>query len=176
MNLRIERIQRYSKSIGGKLYVDGKFVSHTLELPWRWNLKNISCIPPGKYVCFWRHDRGRIQLQDIPCPGGYRTSIQIHIGNRPIPKDTKGCILVGKQIAPNCLVDSQAAMEKLKLALLPSDETLPQVKLTAVIEKGSWTIRKEYDEQPLPHLVTSGGKDRLTMEMGSSLRLTLAQN
>ena len=164
MNLRIERTQRYPKSIGGKLYVDGKYVCYTLEIPWRWNLKNRSCIPPGKYTCFWRHDKGRIQLQDIPCPGGFRTSIQIHIGNRPVSEDTTGCILVGKQLSPNLLFNSKEAMDKLKDAIFSNNKVPPKARVTATLKNGSWDIRKKYDKQPLPHLVTSNEKERLIIK------------
>ena len=64
----------------------------TLELPWRENQRNISCIPNGRYIvkkhysprfgqCFW--------LQDVP----NRSEILIHQGN--YNRDTNGCILVG---------------------------------------------------------------------------------
>ncbi len=66
----------------------------TLELPWKDNKENISCIPEGTYkgklvnspkhgICY--------ELQDVPD----RTDVQIHIGN--YPKDTLGCILVGTE-------------------------------------------------------------------------------
>jgi len=113
--LKIMRKDRYSKSIGGELYIDGQFICYTLELPWKWNRKNVSCIPPGKYPCFWRHNRGRVQLQDIPCLGGYRVAIQIHSGNKPV--HTKGCILVGETISTDFVGKSKAAMRLLEGAI-----------------------------------------------------------
>src|SRR5947208_1162932 len=97
--IEIRRRYRYSQSIGGELLIEGKPVCQTLELPWRWNEKDISCIPAGTYSCWWRHERGRIQLWDIPCPGGYRTGVQIHVGNQP--KQIQGCILVATTVSPN---------------------------------------------------------------------------
>ena len=37
------------KSVIGKLYLNGEFYGHTLELPWDDNKKRISCIPKGVY-------------------------------------------------------------------------------------------------------------------------------
>jgi hypothetical protein len=115
IELKVVRTNRFSKSLGGDLFVDGEFVCHTLELPWRWNKKNISCIPVGKYRCFWRHDRDRIQVVDIPCPGGSRVAIQFHAGNAP--KDSRGCVLVGKTLRANSLGASKAAMRLLEEAV-----------------------------------------------------------
>lgn len=80
----------------GLLYVDDK-VFHTLELPWRNNQNDISCIPPGTYTAKFleRSTSGRYRnvywLQNVPGRGG----VLIHSGN--IPAHTKGCILIGKK-------------------------------------------------------------------------------
>ncbi len=39
------------KSVLGKLYCNGEFISHTLELAWKNNRKSVSCIPKGDYKC-----------------------------------------------------------------------------------------------------------------------------
>jgi hypothetical protein len=121
--LKVVRKNRYPKSIGGELYVNGKKICYTLELPWRWNQKDISCIPPGKYSCWWRYDRGRIQVKDIPCPGGYRTGVQFHGGkttgiNPSSGKPTtRGCILVGTSIREDYVEDSPIALRLLEEAI-----------------------------------------------------------
>lgn len=63
----------------------------TLELPWRFNYTNISCIPAGKYeVELLELSVGvRIRLKDVPG----RTLINIEIGN--VTGRLKGCIAVG---------------------------------------------------------------------------------
>jgi len=61
----------------------------TLELPWRNNQQDISCIPAGNYYC----RKFRQVFQVINVPG--RKDILIHKGNLDI--ETKGCILVGEQ-------------------------------------------------------------------------------
>jgi hypothetical protein len=66
----------------------------TLELPWLDNQHNISCIPSGTYECFRELSPKHgicFELRNVPD----RQEIQIHIGN--YPKDTLGCILVGKE-------------------------------------------------------------------------------
>jgi hypothetical protein len=114
-HVKITRTHRFSESLGGELYVDGRFICNTLELPWRWNQKNISCIPSGTYTCFWRYDRGRIQVENIFCLGITRVEVQIHAGN--IPKHSKGCILVGTSLHPNRVLHSKNAMSLLERAI-----------------------------------------------------------
>ncbi|WP_411035324.1 DUF5675 family protein [Shinella sp. BYT-45] len=65
----------------------------TLELPWRNNLDEISCCPPGEHKAFIRTDGTlgwRVELADVVA----RDNIQIHIGNSP--RDIAGCILPGR--------------------------------------------------------------------------------
>lgn len=77
------------------LYDNGKVKGHfmTLELPWKENERQVSCIPKGIYKavkhvspkfgkCLW--------LQDVPG----RSEILIHKGN--FYTDILGCILIGK--------------------------------------------------------------------------------
>ena len=80
MRIKINKTNRFSKSLGGELHVDRIFVCYTLEHPWRWNQKNISCILSATYTCFWRYDRGRIQVENIFCLGITRVAVQIHAG------------------------------------------------------------------------------------------------
>lgn len=79
----------------GKLvatYSDGTiFTCDTLELPWRNNSKDVSCIPKGTYAVMVKafHTGTRYQLNSVPG----RTGIFIHEGN--YYKDSLGCILLG---------------------------------------------------------------------------------
>jgi hypothetical protein len=34
----------------GQLFIDGRFVCYTIELPWRQNQRNVSCISAGRYT------------------------------------------------------------------------------------------------------------------------------
>lgn len=74
----------------------------TLELPWKDNEKQISCIPEGKYPVKIRYSKKygtHLHIQNVP----NRDLILIHWGNfagSKNPKsgtaDIKGCILVGQ--------------------------------------------------------------------------------
>lgn len=66
----------------------------TLELPWKNNEQNVSCIPSGLYIC------SKIvspkfgvtyTITEVPD----RTNILFHKGN--IDVDTQGCVIVGEQ-------------------------------------------------------------------------------
>jgi hypothetical protein len=66
----------------------------TLELPWRENRRQISCIPAGTYdLELWQSKRFGNCLHVMNVPG--RDAILIHTGN--YDHNTHGCILVGKQ-------------------------------------------------------------------------------
>ena len=114
----VDRKRSHPRSMGGDLSVDGKFVCHTLELPWRWNEKNVSCIPPGEYAAFLRYDKPdgwRIQLLAVP---GGRTGVQIHVGN--YPRQIRGCVLVGTSFASDAVFHSEDAYQLLRQAFYGS--------------------------------------------------------
>lgn len=78
------------------------FECETLELPWRDNQRNVSCIPLGEYVCDWSHSGkfgGCYRLQDVPG----RSGILIHPGNyagdeqKNLRTNVRGCIMLGMQ-------------------------------------------------------------------------------
>ena len=65
---------------------------NTLELPWRNNQRNISCIPTGEYDVTPRHSArfgNHLHVLDVP----NRSFILFHVGNWP--RNTEGCILPG---------------------------------------------------------------------------------
>ena len=67
----------------------------TLELPWRDNASNVSCIPEGTYGLAPVYSRtfGHIlAVRDVPD----RALIRVHAGNHT--GHTHGCILTGKRI------------------------------------------------------------------------------
>lgn len=66
----------------------------TLELPWRNNEVNVSCIKPGLYKVR-RDTTGRWQYYRVENVEG-RTFIEFHPGTRP--GHTEGCILVGSSL------------------------------------------------------------------------------
>jgi len=66
---------------------------NTLELPWKDNKKEKSCIPAGEYVAkmTWSPKFGRMLLEILDVEE--RTEIRIHAGS--FKKNTLGCPLVG---------------------------------------------------------------------------------
>ncbi len=109
---------------GGAVSDGGKVVSFnpllvcsTLELPWKDNARNVSCIPEGTYQFAKRkigsfyaryskrlgHDF-TIQVKGVPD----RDYILVHIGN--VLEDTRGCVLVGRRFRLGAvpLVDNSA--------------------------------------------------------------------
>lgn len=67
------------------------FTCNTLELPWKNNQHDISCIPSGTYICKWKsfHNTFHYELQNVQ----NRTGIFVHNGN--FYKDSLGCIIIG---------------------------------------------------------------------------------
>lgn len=95
-------LQRFSddgKQTLGELSVEGLFTCKTLELPFKDNQHNISCIPCGSYPCKWtRSNRLSISLgrdvftyEVLNVPD--RSGIRIHSAN--FAHELLGCIALG---------------------------------------------------------------------------------
>lgn len=102
MILTVRRDLFNAKQTLGRLFIDGKFETYTLEDTVReiemmpvalWKIPNETAIPRGKYdvVINWSAHFGKFMplLLDVPGFDGVR----IHSGNTEL--DTEGCILVG---------------------------------------------------------------------------------
>ena len=89
------------------------FDSVTLELPWKANMRNISCVPKGVYKVVPRYSpkyKNHFILEDVRD----RKYILIHSGN--FNTDTRGCILLGNrfaQINADSLLDIAASRRTL---------------------------------------------------------------
>lgn len=112
-NLLLIRDTFTDKSTIGKLYFDGEFYGHTLELPWKDNEKRVSCIPKGVYEVKKRHTEEskykyeHLHILDVE----NREMVLMHVGN--YPKNSKGCILLGNTRALNFVGESRKAFYKL---------------------------------------------------------------
>lgn len=92
----LTRCQRLKDRTLGSLVVNDFFGFAVLELPWRDNKTNISCIPEGIYQCRVRTSpKYGKHIEVLKVPG--RADILIHFGN--FPKDTRGCILIGDRFS-----------------------------------------------------------------------------
>ena len=131
-NLLLIRDTFTDKSVTGKLYCNGEFIAHTLELPWRDNEKSVSCIPKGIYKCSIRYrnqsamyDYVHLLVEDVP----NRSYILFHRGN--FPSDTKGCILTGthRALVPDKIFDSKIAHTYL-MSYIFENELSKKISLT----------------------------------------------
>ena len=133
-SLLIERYDHGTKQTLGRLFAleNGQAVynCHTLELPWKNNAFQVSCIPPGTYKVVKRYSekfKNHFHITDVTG----RTYILIHSGN--YYTDILGCILVGKGLADinkdglKDVTQSRNALADL-LALMPNEFELKIVK------------------------------------------------
>lgn len=104
MKVTLIRVSDDGRQTLGQLFIHGDegfliFSCYTLELPYKDNQRNISCIPKGTYLVKKRNSKyskfkyTHLHVQDVP----KRTFILFHIGN--FTRQIEGCILVGKIFA-----------------------------------------------------------------------------
>lgn len=120
----------------------GDFGCHTLELPWRGNRRNVSCIPPGAYpaeMAETAHFPGYCyRLAGVP----NRSGILIHVGNiagdtnKGLQSESKGCILVG--LRRGKLGDQHA--------VLNSKAAIWELYRASLFKPLEITIREEFDD------------------------------
>lgn len=95
MKAIIQRLLSNDKVTLGVMLVDGRPFFTTLELPWKNNQNDISCVPAGTYKCvrtFSNHFKKDVfMLQNVPG----RSAVEIHVGNKV--EDIRGCIAIGMQ-------------------------------------------------------------------------------
>lgn len=106
----INRLDSNERFTAGVLLFGDLPKCETLELPWRNNAREISCIP-GNVVYKAKYNPAikRIEVFNVVD----RDSIQIHAGNKL--SEIAGCILVGGEVEPDTpfIYDSQAAFNSL---------------------------------------------------------------
>jgi len=110
MKARLLRFDSNDERTLGVLIVGG-VVCFTLELPWRDNARNVSCIARGMYTLKpWTSPRHGKCLKVSGCEP-QRTHILIHAGN--VTDDIKGCIAPGMRCGANSVYQSRNAMKLL---------------------------------------------------------------
>lgn len=97
----------------GVLLVEGRLFCYTLERPFLYNIKNLSCIPIGNYHCSYHvgGTKSGYLLKDVPD----RSGIMIHAGN--FIADTAGCILLGESLDRFSLRCSRNSVKAFEAAL-----------------------------------------------------------
>lgn len=100
-NVYLCRMRRSDQGTEGMLFI-GDYRCCTLELPWRDNKTNISCIPPGEYEVKSRYSNKFGNVYWITDVEG-RSWILMHSGNfagdisKGFKTNVEGCILLGKK-------------------------------------------------------------------------------
>lgn len=140
MKLTLQRLVYTDASTAGQLFVNDEMECWTLELPHK-DGKPGSAIPAGTYRVVLGPSPKFLQSNDpwvkkyagkIPhiqnIPG--RSNILIHWGN--YPKDTEGCILVGRVHQPNFVGESRTAFAELHEKLIGTERNFEEVELTVI--------------------------------------------
>ena len=89
MDLVLTRIY-YPRGTNGQLYFGSERICATIELPWKENRRQVSCIPEGVYVLSKRYTPrfgDHLWVKDVPG----RTYILLHAFNNALA-ESKGCI------------------------------------------------------------------------------------
>ncbi|MCB2199668.1 hypothetical protein KQI63_09700 [bacterium] len=107
---RLVRGESTEEGTFGHLVIDAPsvpeapFSCRTVELPWRGNQNDISCIPSGRYRCVFNHskrfDKDLYLIQDVPGRAGVRIHVMNHAGDeaKGWVSESDGCIGVGRAL------------------------------------------------------------------------------
>ena len=103
----------FPNGTNGKLECEGKFICHTIELPWKENEKRVSCIPEGKYFIKKRYSnkfKWHLEVTNV----ANRSLILFHPANNAL-LELNGCIApITKLSGPGLGLMSRKAYTKLK--------------------------------------------------------------
>lgn len=133
----------------GEMFANGKFLCHTLELPWKDNRSYVSSIPSKDYNANVRYDKAdhwRIELRNEETAP--RSGVQIHIGN--YPSEIQGCILPGMEVFnPKAEIRSSAqAYSRLKTSFYGTGDPVSSPNKTI-------SLSIKYNEAPTEFVVGS---------------------
>lgn len=108
MSLTLYRYFDDGEKTFGLLFYGDKFVSDTLEKPWRDNAHDVSCIPLGSYeIEHAVHSHGEVyEVKNVP----NRTNIMLHPFN--YSHQSRGCIGVGMKFKGQ-LIESRKTLDEL---------------------------------------------------------------
>lgn len=87
----------FEKGTNGTLFINGNFICFTIELPWRNNQRNISCITEGTYEVvprFSNQFKNHLHVLDV----SGRSLILIHPANNAL-KELRGCLSPVSQLS-----------------------------------------------------------------------------
>jgi hypothetical protein len=78
--------QYFKNYTASDAWCNGELLCRFLELPWKDNKTDISCIPEGRYTCYYDRNINKYWVTGVQG----RNYIQIHRGNTV--NDIKGCL------------------------------------------------------------------------------------
>lgn len=145
MDVTITRIRSGDDGTFGKLSSEG-FSCFTGELPWRNNMRGISCVPAGVYHCQIRQSPkfGKVyHLTDTPG----RSLVLIHSGNfcgdtsKGYTSHVEGCILLGRFFGR--IANRHGEMQAAVCSSLPAVDAF---KKAMGMQPFTLTIINAYDE------------------------------
>lgn len=118
----------FPEGTNGKLVYQGRLICYTIELPYKNNQPQVSCIPEGEYFIEKRYSKRfgwHFEILDIP----NRSLILFHPANNALT-ELRGCIAPVSQLSgPGCGVQSKKAFEKLKMLVYPELEAKESILL-----------------------------------------------
>lgn len=124
--VRITRLPSTDEGTFGRLTYND-FVVFTLELPWRDNAPNISCIPKGVYNCHWtKSERFKRMMYLIDGVKG-RAGVRIHAANfagddsKGFKRQLNGCLSLGLNVGQ---IEGQRALLLSKPAVRKFEDLL----------------------------------------------------
>ena len=117
MKLVLQR-HYFPSGINGALFLNNKEICKTIELPWKENLRRISCIPEGTYFVKKRFSpkfKWHIEIKNVK----NRDLILFHPANNAL-KELNGCIApVSELTGEGKGIRSRIAFERLKEIVFP---------------------------------------------------------
>lgn len=120
--MKLELIRTYfPNGTNGTIFLNGKILCYSIELPWHNNLSRISCVPEGTYELRKRYSpkyKWHLILENVPS----RQLILVHAANDAI-KELKGCIApVSLLTAEGKGIESSIALKKINAIVFPELE------------------------------------------------------
>jgi Family of unknown function (DUF5675) len=137
MYIVLQRLTTSSEGTFGTLLVNGRPYYVTLELPWKNNQKDVSCIPPGEYkatrMFSEKFKKVLFVLHNIPG----RDLVEFHIGNTI--SNTEGCVLLGSEFSKTeyAIVDSRVAFDDFMIRM-PAEGFTVLIKDVVVGTEVTW--------------------------------------
>ena len=142
MELSLTRVYK-SGGTNGTLTFNGQYVCFTLELPWKENQKNISCIPEGSYELKSRTSKKFKRHLEVMDVYG-RSGILLHPANDAL-NELQGCIAPVMQLTGiGKGIYSRLAMEKLLSIFYQAKER--EEKLTLNINSNRYEYLRQIQE------------------------------